>query len=605
MNRSKNAAERLEKERREVGELESKEPLRRRLLIALSKGPATSTELSKIVDARPESVSRKLTEMRKAGLLAAEQDLDDRRQSAYSLTPQGRDALGAHLAFGKGRTAPPPPGREEKERFMREALADATAMRQEENKLRDAADRFEEIRLRAEDLEAPGIALEALAELAKTQRQARRRKPLAQSLDALQEIALGETRSGDLILPAIAHLEYERGKSKAFAEENLAATARHLTAAVSLFEQLTAHSPKPRALDWRGWQAWSVLSLATNLRRQSMYEESLRHAASALRMFDELEDDYGQSHCWFLFGFNLRLLRRFDEALSCLQRAKEIAVAQGNAFTRARANCLMQMGEVRRCQGHGAEARELLNEAVDLAGGMDLVVTEAFAISAIGAMEFQEKDFERAQVTLRGAQKIFNRCGHKEGIALNARRQATVARRLSGEGIKPNDKEVKGLIKLAEDIYWQMGSPAGVAACEVERGWMRMYSPRCGKVETIVNRLNGMLGGDRRLWESLVHDTWAPRVLRDFASEAENEDLTRETKKLYTIANRELQEKGVQGVESIAAVTRAFKVGQESRPGALVIEMGGESSRKEPPEALPPRSADAAGAANRQMAANR
>jgi len=94
-------------------------------------------------------------------------------------------------------------------------------------------------------------------------------------------------------------------------------------------------------------------------------------------------------------------------------------------------------------------------------------------------------------------------------------------------------------------------------------------------------------------------------VLRDFANEAEDEDLTREAKKLYTIANRELQVKGAQGVESIAAVTRAFKVGQESRPGALVIEMGGESSRKEPPEALPHSSPDSPGPANRQMAANR
>ena len=43
------------------------------------------------------------------------------------------------------------------------------------------------------------------------------------------------------------------------------------------------------------------------------------------------------AYCWFLFGFLLRLLRRFDEAWSCLDIAYGAAVKKGNDFERLRA----------------------------------------------------------------------------------------------------------------------------------------------------------------------------------------------------------------------------------------------------------------------------
>jgi tetratricopeptide (TPR) repeat protein len=585
MKDSKTAVLRLSQERREVGKIEHKEPLRRRLLVALGEAPSTPSTLGKFVGARTESVSRKLAEMRDEGLVTAEKDGDDRRQIKYFLTPEGRSELGRHLAFGKAERVPPPPDREEAERFLREALAGAVAMRRRANKLQPAIDRLEKIYVQAETAGASGVALETLAELATTQRQDRQHRPFEQSLAILDRIALGTPDvDSELVFPAIAHLEYERGRAGELGEESAGAMARHLTAAISLFGQLTEHRANADTRSWRARRAWSVVSLAGNLRRQSQYEDSLRYAASALRMFDELDDRYGSAQCWFLFGFCLRLLRRFDEAWSCLEQAHKIAADPNNSFERARSSCLMQMGEVRRCQGHAEEAKALLGDAFELADSMDLLVTQAFATSALGAVEFQQKDFEHAQTTLESAQEIFNRCKHQEGIALNARRQATVARHLSGLGVKPNTPKVKALIRLAEGNYKLMDSPAGVAACEIERGWMRKLSPSCGKVEPVIKRLSHILE-DNQQRRSLKLDAWLPGVLNDFAKEVDGE-LAKKATKVYSAAKRQLEENGVQGVESVSEVTGRIKTSHESQPTSLAIEMGGESRRKQEPLAL-------------------
>src|ERR1051325_1850586 len=92
MKASKTAA--LRRERREVAAIEKKDSLRRKLLIALATGPSTPTALRKGGGARQESVSRKLAELRKEGLITVEKSPDDRRQSWHALTTEG-DALTA------------------------------------------------------------------------------------------------------------------------------------------------------------------------------------------------------------------------------------------------------------------------------------------------------------------------------------------------------------------------------------------------------------------------------------------------------------------------------------------------------------------------------
>jgi DNA-binding MarR family transcriptional regulator len=164
MKNSKAAAtRRLQAERREVAASERKEPLRRRLLIALGEGASTPTVLSTSVKARKESVSRRLAELRQDGLVTAAKDGDDRRNSVYSLTRAGRSELGRHLAFGEPQEPPSPPNAEEAAAFLREALAGAVAMRRRDNRLQDAIDRMQEIYEQAEEAGAHDVALEALA----------------------------------------------------------------------------------------------------------------------------------------------------------------------------------------------------------------------------------------------------------------------------------------------------------------------------------------------------------------------------------------------------------------------------------------------------------
>ncbi len=578
----KTPAKRLREERRRVAESETKEPLRRSLLIALSEGPATPSALAKIVDAKKESVSRKLKELSEKGFVTVEKDGDDRRRSTYSITRQGRSELGRYLAFGSPEKAPAPPSQAEEVEFLREALDGAVAMRRRSNRLREAIDRLGEIQVQAEELGANDLALEALAELMITQRQDRQLEERRSSLETLKRMATGaQGVEPQLVYPAIAHLEYERGKAGDVGATDTAGLARHLTAATSLFEALIDERAHADTRTWRSRRAWSVVSLANNLREQSRYEDSLRYAASGLRMFDELDDAYGRTQCWLLFGFCLRLLRQFDVAWNCLNHAHTLAAAPENSFDRVVAYCLVQMGEVRRCQGKTDEARELLGSACERAESLDLHVAKAFANSAIAATEFQESELDRAQVTLREAQSIFDECKHPEGIALNARRQATVARHLSGAGIAPDEPEVKGLIKRAEETYFSLGSSAGVAACEVERGWMRRFSPSCGDVKEIEDRLIQMLkNGDER--ETVILDPWVPGVLGEFGKDAGGE-LEKLSKEVRRQAKQRLSEKGEQGVARVSEAVGSVEEASDNKATTPVVEMGGESRRKQAP----------------------
>jgi tetratricopeptide (TPR) repeat protein len=582
MKNASTGSPRLRAERREVAEIERKEPLRRRLLVALGRQDMTPTSLAKAVGARKESVSRKLGELRREGMVVAAPEANDRRQVAYSLTRAGRAEMGRHLAFGASEKAPAPPGETEEVEFLREALVGAVAMRRRSNRLDDAMERFRDIEAQAREANAPDLALEAFAELITTQRQDCRLEERESAMEVLGQMSSGERGvEAELVHPAIAHLEYERGKGGDLGERDLTALERHLTAARSLFEALISERPHADTRPWRNRRAWSVVSLANNLRDQSRYEAALRQGASGLLMFEELDDDYGRAQCWLLFGFCLRLLRRFDAAWNCLDQALTLATGQGNSFERAMAYCLVQMGEVRRCQGETGEARELLGAALERSEYLELHVAQAFATSALAATEFQDQQLEDAQRTLRSAQSIFNSCKHSEGIALNARRQATVARHLSAGGVRPDEPEVKRLIATAEDIYFDLGSPAGVAACEIERGWMRKISPDCGAVDEIVDRLIQMIDDDDER-ETLESDPWVPKVLREFSKEV-GEPLEKRAKNVCAESNRNLAKTGERGMQSVSEVAGELAGAGKAQPTTPVVEMGGESSRKEVP----------------------
>lgn len=591
MDEAKAAANRLAKEREEVARLE-KEPLRRRLLVALGDEPDFPTRLAKRVGARKESVSRTLAELAAAGFVHSAKGIDDRRQLVYSLTPAGRSEMGRHLALGERGPLPARPDRERFTAFVRESIAGAVALRRRSNSLEEAIDRLEEIYRRCMDAGFHDLALEALAELTTTQRQDRRKRQFANSIRELERIASGETEvDATLVLPAAAHLEYERGRAGDLREGQEAERAERLRGAISLFGALVHDRPGARDSDWARRRAWSFASLAGVHRRQSQYKPALRYAALGLRGFEELEDDYGTAYCWFLFGFLLRLLRRFDEASSCLDLAYEFAARKGNHFERLRANSLMQMGDVERCQGLTKESKETLGQAIELAQPMKMQLTQAFAHSAIGAAQFQEGDLELARETLAAAQAIFARIGYRSGIALNARRQATVARHLSQAGFKLDTPATKELIKTAQTTYWELNIPTGFAACEIEKGLMRSVSPSCGKVAPVVKRLDKLVSDllddpDPRRTEVLMLDAWFPGMLQDFVKavpddvEATAPDLVTKAKQIRHDADRKLREEGEIGVVTINEGAHQIENAHKAQGSQEVIEMAGESPRQ-------------------------
>ncbi len=562
-------AARVARQRERIAAEERREPLRRRILMALGDAASSPTALAALVEAEPESVSRLLGRLRQDGLVSAEHDPDDRRRRRYRLTPEGEIELRSHRAFGEPPSPPAALPPEAGADFLDMALDSAIDARRKTNRLDDAAARLRVIVEQAQRWEARGLAVDAMAELATTLRQARRLDDVTELLDALKAISLGRDGASDasLALPAAAHREYALGRLSSSPDgADPVSRARHLVSAETLFRQLSYSAPPDTASRWRQRRAWSTISLAANMREQSRLEEALEQARQAMALFEELDDAYGRSRCFFMIGFCLRLMGDFDMAWVALQGARDLA--SQNAYERFQADSIMQMGEVRRCQGELAEARELLDEATERARRMDMLLTEAFARSALGAVEYDEQRLDEALATLDCAQELFERCGHAEGLALNERRRGYVAGRLHRVN-QADESTVQRLIMRARVQYEQLRSPAGITACDVEIG--RLELVRTGRASHVVAQISGRLG-DTRQRNLIELDPWVPRILADFAEDAQDEALHDQARQLLAAAGRRLETVRVRAADAIGQVRE--HVGTH-RAGAS--EMGGET----------------------------
>ena len=165
--------------------------------------------------------------------------------------------------------------------------------------------------------------------------------------------------------------------------------AKRLTSAATLYGQMAETPSYGSASEWRERQAWSIASLASNLRARSRLDRAMQEAACALRVFEDLENPYGRSHCYFQLGFCLRLLGDFDGAWIWLNEAN--ALAAEHSFEPFRADAQMQLGEVLRCRGETEEARARLEESLARAENMGLSITQAFAQSALGAVPIEKR----------------------------------------------------------------------------------------------------------------------------------------------------------------------------------------------------------------------
>jgi DNA-binding MarR family transcriptional regulator len=561
------------------------EPLRRKILAALAVGVATPTELGKGFNSPTPSVNRILKEFREAGLVSREGAAADRRHRYYSLTAAGETELNRYTAFGKGQEPPSSITDDETRRLLRLALDKGVRIRRQENRLGEAASRFRAVIREADKIGERDLALEAMIELAKTLRQDRQRDEQEQLNAAyadlatkLNEIAIGNARdySADLALPAAAHLRYMLGRAGDRRKDDLQTREAHLISARELYGQLFVNGADPS--DRAGWfarRAWSIISLAGNLRKQTQLEAALRTATLAKRDFDLLEDDYGRAHCLFMFGFCLRLLGEFLEAAVCLGQAYELA--RKNSFERIRADALMQMGEVKRYLGELDEARAMLDEALGRADEMELWVTQAFAHSALGAVEFQMERFPEAHDNFELAGRLFDGCHHAEGFVLNTRRQAAVARKVAAESLRPSYAAVDRLIQTASKGYVELHSPAGIVACGIEKGRVQMLR-KGGRVQPVVRRLEALLA-DRNQRHYLELDPWVPQLLYRFAQDVEDGDLVTRSEAVLTTAQEKLRERGTQGVERVAEVMKEIQLEEEDELDVSTAEMGGEARR--------------------------
>ncbi|HEX4307925.1 MAG TPA: hypothetical protein VHZ54_17955, partial [Solirubrobacterales bacterium] len=119
-------------------------------------------------------------------------------------------------------------------------------------------------------------------------------------------------------------------------------------------------------------------------------------------------------------------------------------------------------------------------------------------------------------------------------------------------------------------------------ACEIERGWMRAISPQCGDPGEVVGRLIQILERPaERL--TLERDPWVPKVLHEFSKKIDDPSLQKAARDVVQLSKQKVEEEGEQGMQSLNAVKDGFGQNRDERPGAEVVEMGGEARRKKAP----------------------
>jgi DNA-binding MarR family transcriptional regulator len=543
------------------------------VLELLSRKPSAPSELRRTLDVAGESVSRTLRVLLDEGLVSVETSPKDRRIRLYSLTTKGEVELRRQRAFGERPDPPAPRDPQEDREFRQASLRQAIALRRCTNALGPSDERLFLILKRAEDLDDQELALDTLSELVTTLDQEERRQEAKDLLGAIKGISRGTNTDfdGSQALPATAHYHYALGRLAE--DQGLRQRASYLNTAIRLYGELAEDPPYVSTVDWRERRAWGRFGLAQNLRAQSFFAGSLSQAIGALQEFAEIESVYGRAQCLGLIGFCLRLLGRFGPALHWLQDAH--GLAEENGFERLLAEVQLQRGEVLRCREQVAASRECLSDASDRAKAMKLGVVHAFSLSALGALAYGEEDWSRAHTSFSQADEYFACVHHPEGRALNDRRQATLARRLAEVNSSRDLSSAEGLIHHAMGSYKTLRSPAGLLACEVELGWVRLLGKR-GISSTLKTLSGGLDDSETRLLLEL--DPWVPTVLNSFALHVDDDSLVERSTRLLADSSSRLN-------ELAAPATRECDEGADQPTEApmmamKIAEMGGEGRQE-------------------------
>jgi tetratricopeptide (TPR) repeat protein len=479
--------------------------LRGEILALLAQSPdSTPSQLAKTLERSTTVVSRVLTTLLDAGLVAFEKDSNDGRIRLYRLTTP--EASNEQMEASAS---------EELRQYLGLVIAAAVRARRRKNDLRYAADRLRRVLKKATAAGIDDLALIARRELLTTLRQAGDFDDEVQThLDALREIAVGNERiAPHLVAPATACLDYELGR-----KASLPARVRfeHLTTAATVFERC---EQLKEAHDWAPREGWALLASAELWRQQTEFGLALAHAKRAEAVFGLYDDTYGSAEATRMQGFCQRLRGNFDEAIDVLERAVDLA--NDGSARRCLADVLLQLGDALRCLGRLEPAAETLLEAASIAGRLNRTRTLGFTHTALAAVEYSRGNLDGAWKLTREAE--LELITSQPGRALNSRRQAVIARDLAANGDPSLGPQSAEHFDRSLMEYRELGSPAGIAACCVGLG---QADNSHGATDAAIKGLVGVASSTAgRLL--LPIDPWIPSLVNRWADETDDRDVRR------------------------------------------------------------------------------
>ena len=507
-------ADLYEESERDGADVSPEGPLRLRILRVLAADPLRSTAVARAVSAPGPLVSRTLKTLESDGLVASEKLEVDRRGRLYRLTPRGE---AAQARWG-ARSAPRPPTDPiSDDDRVREAVAHAIAsaldLRRVSNRLPEAQSILVSAVREADGLPDKEPWLRAVVELAITQRQSRAWRGHAESLKKLTAVGTGaEPVYAAVSTPAMAFSLYERARRGGRPSGALFAD---LSAAAILFGELSAHR-RATADRLAVRHGWALFALAELLRQQTAFGAALQLASSSGERFAREGDAYGAANSLLLAGYCLRVRGRFDPAISVL----DAAVARGAdlGFERLRINAMVQLGETCRAAGQVDRAKELLEEAAARSTSPQMRTAHAFASCHLGAVAYMTDDHAIAERRFTEAEHIFSETQDRSGLGLALRRHAALKRKTIRK--KQQVEKLIAILSRARQRYAAAESPAGVAACVVERGRFELAAGRSLAKEA--RDMDALLQSDGAM---LALDPWLPALLTELAKDAVVSDV--------------------------------------------------------------------------------
>ena len=490
------------------------ESLRSQILKVLATTPdITPSELANTLDRSTTVVSRVLTSMLEAGQVTFKPDSNDGRIRHYCLFSPVSAADVSEIG--------PPSAAEEERQYLGLVIDAAVQARRRNNDLGYAADRLTRALEQAVNVDAYDLALIARTELASTLRQAAKLPEVDTQLRALAEIAAGRGDvTPDLVAPATACLNYELGR-----RESLPPYSRldHLTTAATVFERC---EQLDNIHDWGLRAAWARLASAELCVEQTQFEVAFNYATSAESIFAAHGDGYGSADATRVLGLCQRLRGNFSEAITVLERAADLASAC--SAERCRADVLLQLGDALRCAGDLGRAAETLKEAAKMARRMQRTRTLGLSLTALAAVNYVEGQLDRAWDLATEAEQQLEMS--PQGLALNTRRRAVIARDLAVGGDRDKWDQSVDYFRRSLEQYQYLRSPAGIAACYLGlgKGYQKLGTPgdvADGLVDIASTRAGRLL---------LPIDPWIPGLVREWAKESEDSAVRRVADWTYT-----------------------------------------------------------------------